>query len=435
MAELFAKWAQGKFPLDRSQPSVLIVAAKWWPLSARLATALHRHGCSVSAVCPSGHPLTHVSGIRRIYHYGGIFSLGSLRRALRECQPDVVIPCDDGVVAQLHALHELDPSLRSLIEYSLGPSESYSVVESRYKFLSTAIELGIHVPRTLRITKADDLVNWHDNVSSAAVLKVDGESGGNGVRVCRTLSESLAAWRELHVPCGSATAWKRLVVDRDSLALWSRRRHSEREVTVQEFIPGRPANSMFVCWRGELLSMVSVVVVAAEGPTGAATIVRVIQNDRMKKAAELIVSRLKLSGFYGLDFIMESGTGVPYLIEMNPRCTQLGHIELPGKGCLAGVLSSVLRGEQRPAAQSPILSSTIALFPQALAAGKACRPYIDSSYHDMPLEEPKLMSELLLKSWPQRRWAARIYHAFKPLDRVDPILFEGRAADAVAVVR
>jgi hypothetical protein len=35
-----------------------------------------------------------------------------------------------------------------------------------------------------------------------------------------------------------------------------------------------------------------------------------------------------------------------------------------------------------------------------------------------------LMSELMLKSWPQRRWAARLYHAFKPLSRVDAILFE-----------
>src|ERR1700685_1162497 len=143
MAQLIATWAQGKFSLDRPQPSVLIVAAKWWPLSARLATAFYRHGCNVSAVCPAGHPLTHVSGIRRIYRYGGIFSLASLRRTLHECQPDVVIPCDDGVVAQLHELHEVDPSLRSLIEHSLGPPESYPVVESRYKFLSTAIELGI----------------------------------------------------------------------------------------------------------------------------------------------------------------------------------------------------------------------------------------------------------------------------------------------------
>src|SRR5216683_3489921 len=173
----------GATAMDRHQPSVLIVAAKWWPLSARLAVSLHRHGCKVGAVCPAGHPLTHVSGIRRIYRYRGLFSLSSVRRALKECRPDVVIPGDDGVVAQLHALHELDPSLRSLIERSLGPPEGYPVVESRHRFLSAALELGIRVPRTRRVDKAEDLVTWHADDESATVLKVDGESGGNGVRI------------------------------------------------------------------------------------------------------------------------------------------------------------------------------------------------------------------------------------------------------------
>src|ERR1700719_1714185 len=85
-------WVRGTNVLDSPQPSVLIVAAKWWPLSARLAAALHRYGCNVSAVCPARHPLTHVSGVHQIYRYRGIFSLSSVRRALLECRPDVVIP-------------------------------------------------------------------------------------------------------------------------------------------------------------------------------------------------------------------------------------------------------------------------------------------------------------------------------------------------------
>jgi hypothetical protein len=402
----------------------MLLAAKWWPLSARLAAALHRLGCTVSALCPPKHPLTHVSGIRRIYHYGGIFSLASLRRALHDCRPDILIPCDDGVVAQLHALHGLDSSLRYLIERSLGPPESYPVVDNRYRFLSAAIGLGIRVPRTQGIAAAEDLVTWHENVAHTAVLKVDGETGGHGVRISRTLDDSLAAWRELRSPHKVLAAWKRLAIDRDVLSLWSRRQKSLREVTVQEYIPGRPANTMLACWRGKLLSTMSVVVVASEGPTGAATIVRVIQNEDMRNAAELIVSKLKLTGFYGLDFILESRTGTPYLIEMNPRCTQLGHIELPIEGSLAGAFSAALRGEPRPRIQNPVHKETIALFPQALAAGETCRPYIDASHHDLPSEEPKLMSELLLKSWPQRHWAARLYHAFNPQDRAEPIVFE-----------
>jgi hypothetical protein len=89
-----------------------------------------------------------------------------------------------------------------------------------------------------------------------------------------------------------------------------------------------------------------------------------------------------------------------------------------------------MRGEPRPPVQNPIPRDQIALFPQALAAGEPCRAYLDASYHDVPSEEPQLVSELMLKSWPQRHWAARLYHAFKPLRRAEPVLFEALGAEA-----
>ena len=408
----------------RSDPSVLIVAAKWWPASARLAVAFRRHGCRISTICPAGHPLRHVTGLDHVYRYGGLLPLHDLRRAVHQSGADVVVPCDDGAVAQLHALHELDPSVRPLIERSLGSPQSYSIVDSRFQLLNLAAKANINVPITRRIATADDLVKWHDQFSSAAVIKVDGESGGNGVRISRSLSESVAAWEELRAPSGLATAWKRVAIDCDPLALWSRRHYGAREVTVQEFIAGRPANSMVACWGGKVLATISVIVVSAEGQTGAATVVRVIQNRLMQEAAEQLVSQLNLSGFFGFDFIIKSGSAVPYLIEMNPRCTQLGHLELDGIS-LAGALSAVLGARLASPSQVAMRGDTIALFPQALAAGEACRPYIESGYHDVPWEEPRLKNELMLISWPRRRKIARVYHSFKPLNfGLEPVLFE-----------
>jgi len=414
-----------------ADPSVLIVAAKWWPASARLAVALRRHGCRISAICPAGHPLRHVTGLNKIFRYGGLSSLHDLRRAMHESSPDVVVPCDDGAVAQLHALYELDSTLKPVIERSLGSQESYSIVESRHQLLSLAAKASIDVPTTRRIARAEDLVKWHDEFASGAVVKVDGESGGNGVRISRSLSESVAAWKELRAPCGLATAWKRLVIDCDPLALWSRG-HGTREVTVQEFVAGRPANSMVACWSGKVLASISVVVVSAEGQTGAATVVRVVQNRLMEEVAEKLVSQLNLSGFYGFDFIIESGSSVPYLIEMNPRCTQIGHLELAGTS-LAHAFSAALGASSAPSVKAAIRSDTIALFPQALAAGEACRPYVDSGYHDVPWDEPQLKSELMLISWPRRRGIARIYHSFKPLNWAEPVVFEDIHANAIGV--
>jgi hypothetical protein len=406
------------------RPSVLIVAAKWWSTSARLAIALVRDGCRVGAIYPAGHPLKCISGIEYSRRYRGMRSLKCLHRCISEWKPDIVIPFDDGVVAQLHELHQQEPALRDLIERSIGAPEGYAVVDSRFQLLSMAASLNIRVPRTVRVNSMQDLVDWHHNNEAICVLKVDGESGGNGVRISRSLDQSLAAWRELSMRPTAAHAWKRLIIDRDPLAIWVRSNRGGREVTIQEYIAGRPANSMLACRGGAVISQAAALVVASDGPTGAATIIRPVIDRRMALAGELLAAKLRLSGFCGLDFMVETATGNPYLIEMNPRCTQLGHLELSGQGSLAAACCADLKGESPCSPLHPIRPGPIALFPQAFAGMAAQSPHLDSSYHDIPWEEPRLVHELMLEPWPIRRWGARLYHLFRPVSRHVPVEFE-----------
>jgi hypothetical protein len=267
-------------------------------------------------------------------------------------------------------------------------------------------------------------VSWHQKVASAGVLKIDGESGGEGVRICATFEESLAAWREFCVPQGFATGLKRLAIDRNPVALWLGKQRDPPEITMQRVVRGRPANCMAACHRGEVIALVSVEVLAADGPTGAATIVRRVHDARMKRAADLLSGALQLSGFFGLDFMLETETGTPYLIEMNPRCTQLGHLEFADQGSLAGAFSASLRGESPPEADDPIPFDTIALFPQGKNALRNTSRYRDGTYIDLPRNEPDLIAELEREPWPQRRWAARAYHAFRPIKRTAAIEYD-----------
>jgi hypothetical protein len=406
--------------LNRRRPSVMIVAAKWWSLSARLAAAFMSHGCRVSALCPTGHPLRHLSALDRVERYAGIRALSSLKRAMSSGPLDLVVPCDDGVVEQLHALHAREPALRDVIEKSLGDPRSYPVIDSRYKLLATALELGIAVPDTRCARSDSDISLWHENVAPGGVLKIDGESGGNGVRICASLEESMAAWRDLNIPRRFTTACKRLAIDRDPLALWAYTNRRSPEITLQRLIRGRPANCMAACQSGEIVSLVSVVVLAADGPTGAAIVVRRIHDERMAQAAKLLTKRLQLTGFFGLDFVIEADTGIPYLIEMNPRSTQLGHLEFSDQGSLVGAFCARWRGENPPAALNPVPADTIALFPHALnSLGGGRLP--DGSFLDVPPNEPRLTAELRLNPWPQRRWVSQIYHTFRPVKRIAAI--------------
>ena len=129
---------------------------------------------------------------------------------------------------------------------------------------------------------------------------------------------------------------KRYLVNRDPLAFLVWRQRATTSMTIQTFIEGRPANAMLACWKGEVAGMVSVEVLSSQGETGAGVVVRLIENQQIADAAHKLADWLKLTGFYGLDFMIERDGEAAYLIELNPRCTQLGHLDLKNQGDLRG---------------------------------------------------------------------------------------------------
>ena len=408
-------------PLVEDAPiTVLICATMWWPLSARLAMAFSRHGCRVSAVCPAKHPLRFVSGVERIFPYGSFDSLASLAAAIEATEPDLIIPCDDGVVLQLHTLHDRRPGLRELIDVSLGSSYSYGALRSRGALLQIATDLGIRVPTTKAIRSEDEFEKLPPN--SAAVLKLDCTWGGNGVVMATTRQELTQTFRSMSRRKGVGFAIKRCLVNCDPLALWFWRRRAKPSVTMQAYVAGRPANCMIACWQGEVLGIVSVEVLATQGPTGAATVVRIIQNNAMEDAARLLAKRLGLSGFHGLDFMLEAGSGDAYLIEMNPRCTQLGHLRLPVQGDLAGCLLTALSGRHEDGPTDVVEQDVVAFFPQT-SHWNPESIYLKSGYHDVPWEEPALVRELERTSWPERQWISRIYHFFRSSKQTEEVQY------------
>lgn len=411
--------------MDGNDQSVVLLAATvWWPLSARLAIRLIDNGCRVAALCPRGHLLRHVTGIETIYPYSSLRSLASLEAAIKAAQPDLIVPCDDRVVWQLHELYKCRPALRPLIEASLGPASGYDIADSRERLLQVAQGLSIRVPETHCVTSEDDIHSWFSGASSSAVLKVDGSWGGEGVAIAHSEQQAIDGFRKLSERLGLGTAWKRLLVNRDPLSLWAWSKQTAPVITMQQFIAGRPANSMLACWRGELLGALSVEVVSSQGDTGAAIIVRIIENEEIFKAAKLLTSHLGLTGFYGLDFMLDHATGFAYLIEMNPRCTQLGHLpHLKQGGDLASLLYAKLTGGLNPSPQLSVENDIVAFFPQAISWNPNSR-FIRDGYHDVPWEQPRLVRELLLEPWPERQWIARLYHAFRAPRKVAAMEFE-----------
>jgi hypothetical protein len=140
------------------------------------------------------------------------------------------------------------------------------------------------------------------------------------------------------------------------------------------------------------------------GPAG---VVRIVYDSEMLLAAEKLARRLRLSGFFGLDFMIEDRTRVPYLIEMNARCTPLCHLQLGEGRDLVGALWTKLSGEPMRNMSPIIQNDTIAYFPAAWTYNKEL---LDLSHQDIPWDDPELI-EALLRAWPSHTLLFRLRRA------------------------
>lgn len=406
------------YPLNRSDGEpvsrrVLLTDTNRWPAPARLAIALAAAGYHVSAICPTpGHPLLKTRAVQRIFSYGGIRPLESLQSAIEAVDPQLIIPCDDRGVRHLHDLHakalslaDAGRNLAELIERSLGSPKSFPVVSSRFELLQVAREEGIPVPATAAIASQSDLEQWGHVQLLPWVLKADGTWGGSGVRIVQMCDEASQRLQELRALPGPSEVVKRLAMNRDRLRLWNWWNRTPPAVIAQSHIHGRPANCAVVCREGKVLSGIGVEVVSAQGIKGPATVVRVVDSPAMMMAASRLAARLELSGFFGLDFMIEEGSDATYLIEMNPRCTPLCHLQLGAGRDLVGALRSLLAADQDPAPPHSVTDSDlIAYFPQAWHCDSE---FLPASFQDMPRDEPALVEDLL-RPWTQRGLLGRL---------------------------
>ena len=124
---------------------------------------------------------------------------------------------------------------------------------------------------------------------------------------------------------------------------------------------------------------------------GHATVIRRIEHSEMSDAAGKIARRLSLSGFYALDFMIESKTGYAYVIEINPRTTQVGHLAL-GKGeDLPAALYAALTPSVPPVKPCVTENGTTALFPQAWKS-EPTSAFLTTAYHNVPWQAPAMVS-------------------------------------------
>jgi hypothetical protein len=336
--------------------------------------------------------------------------LASLSGAIAATKPDLILPFDDLAALHLHELYHRElhrgtagAPISLLIERSLGAAVSFPIVYARTTTMELAEAEGIRVPKSAVVRNAEDLRESIARMGFPMVLKANTTSGGDGVSIVHTLGEAEYALRALAAAPLVARALKRALIDQDLTMVWPSLLRKRYVVNAQAFVAGPEATSAVACWKGSVLASLHFEVLKKQDAGGPSTVLRLMESAEMSAAAEKMVRRLELSGLHGFDFMLEEQTGNPYLIEINPRATQVGHLTLgPGRD-LPAALYAAVTGEVIQTAPKVTEKDTIALFPQEWIRNPASA-FLRSSYHDVPWEEPDLVRLGIRRRGNQTAW-------------------------------
>lgn len=375
---------------------------RWLP-TARLAVALAKAGFTVESICPAGHPISKTTVIRHVFPYRGLAPIKSLVTAIAATKPDLLVCGDDLATNHLHSLYQQSAlagksgaAMCALIERSIGAPEYFAVIEDRASFMRVSQEAGVRVPQTAAIADSKHLERWATQIGFPMVLKANGTSGGVGVRIVHNTKEAQRALRTLQAPPFIARAVKRALFDRNTTLLSPSIRRSRSGVSAQSFISGTEATSAVACWKGQVLAGLHFEVLQKSDPEGPSTVLRRTAHTEMVAAVERMVGRLQLSGLHGFDFMLDQELRHAYLIEINPRVTQVGHLSFGAGYDLPGALITALTGVEHNPLPAVTDNNVITLFPKEwLRDPGSC--YLHSGYHDVPWDQPELVRACVLK--------------------------------------
>jgi hypothetical protein len=363
---------------------ILLATTVKWPSAAYLAGAFASLGCFVEAVFPRGHVLGVSRHVGRTHTYRPLRPYSSFAAAIAAAGPDLIVACDDRAVSHLLSIQARAPEVAALLNRSMGRLESYPAMMARSRAIAAAQAEGISAPLTVAVANEAEFWRALNSVGLPAVLKRDGSWGGDGVAIMRTHEEASRVYRRLAAPPSMLRSLLRAVLRKDAHFLPEMLAAKAAPVHVQRFIRGKPATSAFACRDGEVLAAIHMDVVESARTTGPASLIERTDCSRMDQAARGIARRLGLSGLHGLDFIRDED-GVPHLIEINPRATQICHLAL---GAGRDLPAALLGRKPRPAVTDKPL---IALFPQAWSTGRLS-PHARNAYLDVPWDDPEVVS-------------------------------------------
>ena len=217
--------------------------------------------------------------------------LEKLERIVEEQGIDLVIPMDD---QELDLLQSEPNRLGSLCAIAAPEKDSYGIARDKLRTVNLAESLNIEIPKSCIVRNDEPIDSILDVIGLPAILKPRKGSGSRGLLFIKSK-------KDLEAALGS--------IDK------------REEMLAQEFIPSAGGIGVSLLMKeGRVRASFTHKRIIEFPETGGPSLVRVsIHNSIAESAAELLLKNLKWNGVAMVEFRLDSRTGRPILMEVNPR--------------------------------------------------------------------------------------------------------------------
>jgi predicted ATP-grasp superfamily ATP-dependent carboligase len=380
---------------------VLIVALNThWTGISRLPYGLLRANLEPFALCPKSSYLAKTKYLKKSIRFPTFSYSRSkiiylwIAFSILFFKPDVVIPGDEDAllalqnVGKLFAFVPFFGGVSTLIRKSLAPQKFDRLFLSKSEFQEKCKEWGIRTPKNYVVKNSDEAIKKASEMGYPVVLKTDSGYGGTGVFICENKDELRSNLQKIEKVSLFA-----IIKSYCKKMFFASAVNNESGISIQQYIHGITGQSPFCAENGEVFAVNPMLKKETyPGRTGPASVSEGYDNNEIEDYVNKVVRELSFTGFASLEYIVDEKSGLPYIIELNPRPTPTSHFD--SQMAVYDLCECFYKGMNgMKIEKKEFRPYTIAMYP-----GEKRRdpnsPYLTSGYQDVPLHDPELFAAI-----------------------------------------
>lgn len=283
--------------------------------------------------------------------------------------PHLLLAGDDRaflLITQCAANGQIRPAARQLLERSIPAREILGKFHRESDFIANFTTLPCTPPPSVIQPTWPEIVQFAEEQGFPFLFKRDGYNAGYGISICDSMAQAEALFSTM---AGS-------------------------HFLIQRLIDGEPCQVIVSGFAGQASAAMGLRQIEACWKNGPSSVLQFLAHDLMLASARTIYEQCGLSGFAGIDFMLDKQNRA-WLLELNPRIVPAAHLgQLFGINLVGALIAAIKGAPYTPV--SPRTIDKVALFPNECIRNSSST-HLHENYHDVPWDDPGILKTIINK--------------------------------------